>query len=341
MNNVFKGKTVLVTGGTGSIGCEIVKQVLTEGATNVVSFSRDEIKSFQIKNNMPDLRLKSIIGDIRDLASLEKEFDRFGFDIIFHCAAMKHLPICEEFPCEAAKTNILGTENVINLALKYHVTKMITISTDKAVNPTNVMGATKQIAERITLNANRVSLNNGVFSCVRFGNVANSRGSVIPVFIERLLRGKPLQVSNPEITRFIINIKEATRFVIDASSVALGGEIFVLKMKAFKLGDLVDVIKSRIIQKLNIPDSQFRVETVGIIEGEKLHEQLISDPELSRMYNWDNMYVVLPNNDVFSNYTGLSKVALSSYKSNDVKLLSKVEIERLVMEYLEERCILL
>ena len=336
MNNVLTGKRVLVTGGTGSIGSEIVKHVLEKGASNVVTFSRDEIRCFQIKDNRLDPRLDAVVGDIRDFKSIERLFDQFTFDVIYHCAAMKHVVVCEEFPYEAVKTNVLGTQNIIDLALRHNVTKLITISTDKAVNPANVMGATKQIAERITINANRVSGGAGIFSCVRFGNVANSHGSVIPVFIEKLLNGRPLQVTNPEVTRFVVGISDAARLVVDASSFAQGGEIFILKMQAFKLGDLLEVITKKIAPKLNIPDGRLRIETIGMVEGEKLHEQLVSNVESSRTYDWGNMYVVLPNNEVYSKYNGLNKVSLSSYTSRDVELLSSVQIEQIVMEHLEK-----
>jgi len=178
MKDKLRGKTVLVTGGTGSIGSEIVKQLLDYEVNKVIIFSRDEIKHFLVKKRILNERLVTVVGDVRDYRSVQRVFEEFNIDLIYHAAAMKHVVICEDFPIESAKTNILGTQNVVDLAIKFGIQKMITISTDKSAYPVNVMGATKFIGERITLNAN--------FSCVRFGNVANSRGSVIPVFIDNL-----------------------------------------------------------------------------------------------------------------------------------------------------------
>lgn len=334
MKNPLVGKTILVTGGTGSIGSEIVKDSLEKGAKKVVTFSRDEIKCFQIKNEKVDPRLEAVVGDIRDFQSIEQIFDQYDFDIVYHCAAMKHVVICEAFPLEAIKTNVVGTQNVVDIALRHNVTKFITISTDKAVNPSNVMGATKQIAERITLNANKVSGRARIFSCVRFGNVANSRGSVIPVFIDQLLNRKPLNVTNPEVTRFVMGISDAAKLVVNATFVAQGGEIFILKMKAFKLGDLLEVITGKIAPKLNIPADELKVNIIGLVEGEKLYEQLVNDVESSRTYDLKDMYVILPNNEVSANYESIKKINLTSYTSKDVEMVSKVEIEQLIMQHL-------
>ena len=341
MGNSLAGKSVLVTGGTGSIGNEIVRLTLENGASNVVTFGRDEIKCFQIRNKNIEPRLQAVVGDIRDYKTIERAFDRFNFDIIYHCAAMKHIVVCEDLPYEAVKTNVLGTQNIIDLALRHNVTHLTTISTDKAVNPTSVMGATKLIAERITLNANKTFRSKCRFSCVRFGNVANSRGSVIPVFVDKLLSGLPLQVTDPEVTRFIIGISEAAKLVVKANSIAQGGEIFILKMKAFKLGDLVEVLTNRIAPKINVPKSRIRVDYIGLVQGEKQHEQLITDVEEPRTYDSDDMYIVLPDNNVCSNYKGLNKISLPRFTSRDVEMLSGVDIERLILEYLEKRHLLL
>lgn len=338
MNNVLAGKTILVTGGTGSIGSEIVSQALEQGAGEVIVFSRDEIKHFMMRKEIADDRLETIVGDVRDLRSVEQLFSEFNIDIIYHAAAMKHVVMCEDFPLEAVKTNILGTQNVVDLALKYKVPKMITISTDKTAYPVNVMGAAKFIAERITLNANKVSKGKQAFSCVRFGNVATSRGSVIPVYIANLLTHKPLQVSDPEVTRFIMEISDAVSLVIKATEYAQGGEIFILKMKAFKLGHLVDIIVDRIAPRLNISKDDIKVNVTGLVTGEKLHEDLINDTESSRIYELDDMYVILPDSETYSKYPTMSKASLSRYASSDVELISKDEIEKMATKYLENIC---
>jgi len=268
MEEELKGKTVLVTGGTGSIGSEIVKQIFNYEINKVIIFSRDEIKHFLIKKRILDERLETVVGDIRDYRSVQRVFEDFDIDLIYHAAAMKHVVLCEDFPIESAKTNIFGTQNVVDLAVKYGVPKLLTISTDKSAYPVNVMGATKFIAEKITLNAN--------YSCVRFGNVANSRGSVIPVFIDNLLNKKPISITDPNVTRFIIGIPDAVKLVIKATRCAKGGDIFILKMKAFKLGDLLDVILDRIAPRLDISKEDIKVNVTGLVLGEKLHEDLIN-----------------------------------------------------------------
>ena len=337
MKNMLAGKAVLVTGGTGSIGSEIAKQALEQKVSKVVVFSRDEIKHFLMKKRISDDRLQTIVGDVKNARSVEQIFSKFNIDIIYHAAAMKHVVMCEDFPLEAVETNIAGTQNVVDLAIRCGVSKMITISTDKAAYPVNVMGATKFIAERITLNANKISNNNPAFSCVRFGNVASSRGSVIPVYIDDLLNQRPLQVTDPEVTRFVMEIPDAARLIIRATEHAQGGEIFILKMKAFRLGDLVDVILNGIAPRLNIVKENVKVNVTGLVPGEKLHEDLINDAESSRIYELDDMYVVLPDNEAYARYPAMKKVSLPRYVSSDVELISREEIEAMVLKYLKSR----
>lgn len=326
MKDYLKGKTVLITGGTGSIGCEIVKQMLTHQVGDVVVFSRDEIKHFLMKKRICDTRLHTIVGDVRDFRCVRQVFHSYDFDLVYHAAAMKHVNVCEESPIEAAKTNVWGTQNVVDAAKESGVRTLITISTDKAVYPMNVMGATKFIAEKITLNAG--------YSCVRFGNVANSRGSVIPVFIDNVLNKNPLVITCKEVTRFVMRIEDAVQLIVKATVHAKGGEVFILKMKAFNLGDLVEVITQKIGPELGIPASDIAVRTIGLVPGEKLHENLIDGGELDRIYEVDDMYVVLPRD---RKGEPLEKVELSQYTSKDVDIISKAEIEALVREYVTMR----
>jgi len=336
MNKIFEGKTILVTGGTGSIGSELVKSALSHGAGKVVIFSRDEIKHFLMKKRITDKRVHTVVGDVRDIRSVEQIFDIFNIDIIYHAAAMKHIVMCEDFPLEAVKTNILGTQNVIDLAIKHSVPKMINISTDKAARPVNVLGTTKYIAERITLNANQICKKKQVFSCVRFGNVANSRGSVIPVYIDNLLNHKPLQVSSLEVTRFIMEISDAVDLIMKATAMAQGNEIFILKMKAFRLEDLVDVMTSRIAPRLNIPKKVVKVDVTGLVIGEKLHEDLVNPAESSQILDLKDMYVVSMDPTTTDRYPSASKAQLLSYNSSDVTPIPNKEIEKLALKYLQQ-----
>ncbi len=314
----IEDRTTLITGGTGSIGYEIVRQLLAEGVEKVVVFSRDETKHFLLRKRLSTERLETVVGDVRDFRSVQHVFGQFDFDAVYHAAAMKHVSICEFSPAETARTNILGTQNVVDAALDHDVPTLITISTDKSVYPTNVMGATKFIAEKITLNAE--------YTCVRFGNVANSRGSVIPVFMEDILNGRPITVSDLDVTRFMMRIEDAVRLVIEASKYCQGGEVFVLKMKAFRLGDLVEVL-TEIMPKVKAP---VKVEVCGLTPGEKLHEDLLDETELNRIYEIDDMYVVVPfgrKNDRL--------IELPRYSSQDVELISKSELRNLAWEYLD------
>jgi UDP-N-acetylglucosamine 4,6-dehydratase/5-epimerase len=328
------GKTILITGGTGSIGSEIAKQALIDKVKKVVIFSRDDIEQFLLKDKLSDRRLQTVVGDVKDIPSIEQVFKTYDIDIIYHAAAMKHVVMCENFPIEAVKTNVLGTQNIVDMAIKYDVPKMITISTDKAVYPANVMGAAKFLAERITLNANTISKDHQIFSCVRFGNVAGSRGSVIPVLMENLMNRKCLEITDREVTRFIMEIPDAVKLIIKSTDYVKGGEIFILKMKAFKLGDMLDVILNRIVTRLGMTKEQINVKEIGLVSGEKLHESILTDGECNRLYKIDNMFVILPDHGCADKYPGISKVNLAKYCSNNVELLSPVEIENMIVKYL-------
>jgi UDP-N-acetylglucosamine 4,6-dehydratase/5-epimerase len=333
--NMFQNKTILVTGGTGSIGSEIVNATLQKGARKVIAFSRDEAKHFWLRKRIDDTRLINFIGDVVNARDVETVFANHKVDMVYHAAAMKHVVMCEEFPHHAALTNVLGTQNVIDMAQKYDVARVMCISTDKAVAPVNVMGATKYIAERITINANLKNSSGQIFSCVRFGNVAGSRGSVIPVFIERLLSHSVINVTDPDVTRFIMSIQDAVNLILKATALAKGGEIFILKMKSLRLADLVTVIKTRIAPKLNVPGDEIYIKETGLVRGEKLHEELINSDESSRIREMDGMYVVFPStmkiNESLDNF---DKIDLPSYRSESVELISLDDIEKMVLDYL-------
>jgi len=322
MSELFSGKKILITGGTGSIGSCIVKELLKFDVSKIDIFSRDEIKQFTMKRIFNDKRLNFIVGDIREYRSLERVFEINNFDIVYHTAAMKHVVICEENPLEAVKTNIIGTQNIVNLARKYGVPKLINISTDKAVNPCNVMGATKLIGERIVLNAN--------YTSVRFGNVAGSRGSVIPVLIEEMLRKKQITITNPNVTRFIMKTSDAVKLILKATQYAKGGEVFVLKMRAFKLSDLVDVLVNCIAPKFGIHGKEVKVNVIGSLPGEKQHENIIDELEVPYLHDLGDFYVIKPKTPVIN--VQREHLALSS---NFTELISKDELKEIVDEYID------
>jgi FlaA1/EpsC-like NDP-sugar epimerase len=270
--------------------------------------------------------VESFIGDVRDIRSVERVFEKYPINLVYHAAAMKHVVVSENFPMECALTNIQGTQNIVDLAKKYKVPKLITISTDKSTSPSNVMGATKLIAEKITINAD--------YTCVRFGNVANSRGSVIPVLIENLKNKKPIIVTDREVTRFMIRIPDAVKLVVNATKHAQGGDIFILKMKAFKLGDLIDVLVQDIVPLLKISKNDVKIINTGLTIGEKNHEDLINPTEINRVFEIDNMYVVLSEKTNFSKYNGIKTTNLQKYSSNDSESIPREEIKKIVSEYL-------
>ncbi|MFZ5955061.1 MAG: SDR family NAD(P)-dependent oxidoreductase [Nanoarchaeota archaeon] len=318
-------KTILVTGGTGSIGSEIVKQLLNFKISKVIIFSRDEIKQFSLKQKLDDNRIEIFMGDIRDYDTLESIFENNKIDIVFHAAAMKHLIIAEDEPIECAKTNILGTSNLIRLCVKYKVKKTITISTDKAASPSCVMGATKFIAERITLNGNINQEQK--FSCVRFGNVANSRGSVIPIMVDRIKNSKDIWITDKEVTRFLMKIPDAVKLVLKAADIMQGGEIFILKMNSFKLGDLAQLMENKIAPMFN---KKIKIETKGLLVGEKLHEDLLNELELSHLIENEELFIVVKNPE---NYPGFKKSNIKFYNSFVADRISLKYLEEIILEY--------
>jgi len=328
MEDKLKGKVVLVTGGTGSIGNEIAKQILNCGVRKVVIFARDERENFWPEKKVSDERVKTILGDIRDKEAIHSIFKRFKIGIIYHTAGIKYVPLCENFPAEAVEINLFGTKNIVDIAGEFGVKHLIAISTDKAAHPVSVMGATKLIAERVVLNAN--------YSCVRLGNVANSHGSVIPLLINNLLQRKPLKITDPDVTRFIMKIPEAAKWIFEVTRWIQGGEIFILKMRAFRLGDLLDVITERIAPRLEIPREDIAVEVIGLAQGEKKHEILINETEVRRVYEVEGIYVVLSNASDTFRYSHIKKIDLPHYSSQDAPLISHDEIEEIVNSYLAQ-----
>jgi len=328
----YDKKTVLVTGGTGSIGSEIVSYLLEIGAKRIVVFSRDEIRQFLMKNRIYDNRVEFIMGDIRDYASLEFVFEMYHIDIVFHTAAMKHLVVCEKEPIECVMTNIVGTQNLTRLCLKYRVPYVVNVSTDKAASPTSVMGASKFIGERIILNGSSMSSHDQRFCCVRFGNVANSRGSVIPVMIHDIISDRHIWISNPNVTRFLMRISDAVKLVVDVPEISKGGEIFILKMSAFRLGDLAAVMEIEIAPQLG---KTISLEERSLVQGEKLHEDLLNEIEYENLLESDSLFIVpSAQSDIIDEYEGFTKSSLKSYSSSQAGLLGQKELAQYVREYI-------
>lgn len=287
MLKTFKNKIIVVTGGTGTIGSGVVAQLLKYGPKQIRIFSRDETKQYDLleKFNYPK-NLRFLIGDVRDRERVELAF--VGADIVIHAAAMKHVPFCEYNPYEVVKTNIIGSQNVIDAALKNNVKKVIAISTDKAPNPTNIMGTSKLMMEKLFINANIYkSVASTKFSCVRFGNVSWARGSVLPLWENQIKKEKAINITDKEMTRFLMSIKEARSLVLAAVKLLEGGEIFIFKMPSIKIIDMATFF----IKKYH-PNENIKIKIIGMRPGEKLHEILATEDEILRMKDIGNIYVI-------------------------------------------------
>lgn len=275
---MFKAKRILVTGGTGSIGSEIVRQLLKLQPKQIRIYSRDESKQYHLQHELADAdkkrqMLRFLIGDIRDKDRLDRAFR--DIDIVFHAAALKHVPFCEDNPFEATKTNVYGTQNVLDLAIDHNIDKMIAISTDKAVYPNTFMGITKLMMERLVVSAANYSGRPKIkFSVVRFGNVINSRGSVIPLWIDQIKSGKPVTVTDKKMERYFMSIEDAVRLVFVAATMMIGSEIFVLKMPKINIHDLAQ----EVIRRFGNGEAS-KIKIIGAREREKMDERLYTDTE--------------------------------------------------------------
>lgn len=278
IGSFVKGKRVLVTGGCGSIGSEIVRQLVKFKASSIIVYDNAETPMFYLEQEIlkidKGIHTRYVIGDVRDKHRLEEVFESFKPNVVYHAAAYKHVPMMEANPIEAIKTNILGTKNVADTSYYYGVEKFVMVSTDKAVNPTNIMGATKRIAEIYTQFLNEKS--NTSFITTRFGNVLGSQGSVIPSFIEQINNGGPVSVTHKDVIRYFMTIPEACQLVLQASTLGQGGEIFL-----FNMGNPVRILDlaENLIKMLDKPE--VKIEITGLRPGEKLYEELLCDGENS------------------------------------------------------------
>lgn len=324
---MFKGKTLLITGGTGSWGQTLTIALLKEEPAEIRIFSRGEFAQISMQQQFQaDSRLRFIIGDIRDYQALKEACS--GVDYVFHLAALKHVPVCEQQPEEAFKTNVYGTENVIRASIEQRVLKVIDVSTDKAVDPINVYGMTKAIGEKLMIRANSLSEHTR-FVCIRGGNVLGTSGSVVPLFKRQIAEGRDLTITSPDMTRYFLTLNEAIGLLLKASASAIGGETFVMKMNGCNIADLAEVMKEQAGQP------SLTVREIGIRGGEKLHEVLISPYEVPNTYRYDDRYfVILPqhaNELLVQQYGSLEKVTFTQYRSDD-ELMDRSEIAELLKQ---------
>jgi len=338
MKDFYEGKVILITGGVGSIGSEIVRKILEFNPKVVRGLDINETGLFDLEQKLQSEKIRFFVGDVKDKERLRRAIE--GVDIVFHAAALKHVPLCEYNPFEAVKTNVIGTQNLIDVAIDEEVEKFITISTDKAVNPINVMGATKLLAERLTISANFYKgERETAFSCVRFGNVLYSRGSVLPLFEEQIKKGF-ITLTDSNMTRFIMNTSQAVELILKAAKIAKGGEIFILKMPAVKIEDLAEVMIEKLAPKYGYKIEEIEIKTIGKRLGEKLYEELMTEEEAMNAYEDEEMFVVLPQTyDIVGklsyklpdNFKKSEKREYSS-KGKGVKLLTREEIRSLLRE---------
>lgn len=338
INELISGKTILVTGGGGSIGSELCRQIVTYNPQRLVMVDIYENSLYDIeqelKRNYPNLEICAIVASVRDKKRLEEIFSQYKPYLVFHAAAHKHVPLMETSPLEAIKNNVFGTYNVANCADKYGVKRFVLISTDKAVNPTNIMGATKRLCEMIIQAKNKDSRTE--FAAVRFGNVLGSNGSVVPLFKKQIKEGGPITVTHKEITRFFMTIPEAVSLVLQAMTYAKGGEIFVLDMgEPVKIYDMaVKLIKLSGLE----PNVDIQIKVTGLRPGEKLYEELLMAEEGLEQTKHDKIYVAEPMNiDMNMIQEKLSELdELLQSTTNDQKDKIKTVIKDVVPTFKEE-----
>jgi len=313
----FKDKNILITGGTGSFGYQIIAELVRLKPRKIVIYSNDEKQQYDARNEFEKYSglLEFILGDVREYPRIYEAVK--GINIVYHAAALKHVPMGENHPFEVVKTNIIGAENVRLAAIENNVDVVVAISTDKAVKPVNVMGMTKAIQERIILNPDN-GKHYTKFVCVRYGNVIGSRGSVIPFFKERIKKGEFLPITSFEMTRFLLRLKEAMELVFKATIEGETGQLFVKKMPACYVKDLAKAMAKGITGRDDYP-----IKEVGIRPGEKIHEILVSEEEMRRAIETEDYYIIYP-------YGKLEKPQLmgdlKEYSSDNTQILNIEEI---------------
>ena len=323
---MFKSKILLITGGTGSFGNAVLDRFLNSDIKEIRIFSRDEKKQHDMRVHYNNPKIKFYIGDVRDYKSIEQAM--FNVNYVFHAAALKQVPSCEFYPIEAVKTNVLGTENVLNAAISNDVKKVICLSTDKSVYPINAMGVSKAMMEKVFIAKSRNSKST-IITGTRYGNVMASRGSVIPHFIDQIKSGKPITVTDPEMTRFMMTLDHAVELVLYAFKNGKSGDIFVQKSPASTIGELAAALKE-------IYNSDVEIKNIGIRHAEKMHETLLSKEEFMVAEDLGNYYkVAADNRDLnYNKYfeEGRNTKVNEEYNSFNTQRLSATELKELLAQ---------
>lgn len=332
---MFEGKTLLITGGTGSFGNAVLNRFLDTDIREIRIFSRDEKKQDDMRHQLQAAnadtakKVKFYIGDVRNIQSVKDAMH--GVDYIFHAAALKQVPSCEFFPMEAVRTNIIGTDNVLTAAIEAGVKKVICLSTDKAAYPINAMGTSKAMMEKVIVAKSRtVEQDKTLICCTRYGNVMCSRGSVIPLFIDQIKEGKPLTVTEPKMTRFIMSLEEAVELVVFAFKNANSGDIMVQKAPACTIEVLAKAVK-----ELFCVDNEIKI--IGIRHGEKMYETLLTNEECARAIDMGNFFRVPAdqrdlNYDLYFKEGNQERTKLSEFNSNNTELLGVEEVKKKLLE---------
>ena len=326
---MLSGKKILITGGTGSLGNALTSRLLKEDVDTIRIFSRNENKQNTMEAEFKDGRLRFLLGDVRDYSRLVRAME--DIDIVFHAAALKHVPIIEYNPFEAIKTNVIGSQNVIDACLEENVERAVAIGTDKAVSPLNTYGATKLLMEKLFVTSSnylKKERHRTKFMAVRYGNVLGSSGSVIPKFIEQIKNKEKITITDPAMTRFSISMDKALDFILYATEIAKGSEIFVPKLRAYS----IDGLKEALFELLGKTNE----EIIGIREGEKLNEILINSDEIRYSWEYENMYMIL-NPSVqthisIDEFSGKNKISnMTEYSSDSVEKIPKDEMKKIII----------
>lgn len=339
--NLFKGKTLLITGGTGSFGNAVLNRFLTTEIKEIRIFSRDEKKQDDMRHDfqarMPEVagKIKFFIGDVRDISSLKNTM--YGVDYIFHAAALKQVPSCEFFPIEAVKTNVLGTENVLTTAIEAGVKNIVCLSTDKAAYPVNAMGTSKAMMEKVIVAKSRtVKESHSKICCTRYGNVLCSRGSVVPLWIEQIKAGNPITITEPSMTRFIMSLDEAVDLVIFAFKNGVTGDILVQKAPACTIEVLAKAVTG-------LFEPGHEIKMIGIRHGEKMYETLLTNEECTNAIDMGDFYRVPSdkrdlNYDKYFKDGDIERNTLTEFNSSNTELLDVKEVQEklLSLEYIRE-----